>query len=100
MAENNNLPDNKEEITDALAKTKYLNINSEIGSISLESHNSVNIQPKGTPFGAKVKVDDGKSSATLTFDTKKMRDPKKNIDFDKLVNDAILNYENLEDQND
>lgn len=100
MAENHNLPDSKEEIVDILAKTKYLNLDTEIASITLESHNSVNIQPKGTPFGAKVKIDDGKSSATLTFDTKKMKDPKKKIDFDKLVDDAILNYENLEDQND
>ena len=97
MAENHNLPDSKEEIVDVLAKTKYLNIDTEIGSITLESHNSVNIQPKGTPFGAKIKADGDKSSATLTFDTKKMRDPKKRIDFDKLVDDAILNYENLEE---
>lgn len=99
MADNHNLPDSKEEIIDILAKTKYLSIENEIGSISLESHNSVNIQPKGTPFGAKIKADGEKSSATLTFDTKKMRDPKKRIDFDKLVDDAILNYENLEDTN-
>jgi hypothetical protein len=99
MTEKHNLPENKEEIIDILAKTKYLNIDTEIGSMTLESHNSVNIQPKGTPFGVKIKADGDNSSATLTFDTKKMRDPNKKIDFDKLVNDAIMNYENQEDQN-
>ena len=99
MQEDHNLPENKEEIIDILAKAKYLKIDTDLGSISLESHNSINVQPKGTPFGVKVKVDDNKSSATLTFDMKKMRDSNKKIDFDKLVNDSIMNYENQEDQN-
>ena len=95
MAENKNLPDSKEELTDILAKSKYLSVDIGSKSISLESHNSVNIQPKGTPFGVKVKVDDGKSSVTLTFDTKKMQEPKKQINFENLIDDAIRNYEKL-----
>ena len=56
MQEDHNLPENKEEIIDILAKAKYLKIDTDLGSISLESHNSINVQPKGTPFGVNVRT--------------------------------------------
>jgi hypothetical protein len=88
-----NLPEEPEEIIDIAAKAGYLKVENELGQIKLNSHNSVEIQPKGTPFGAKVKVNnDGSLTPTLTFDTKKLREPKKNIDTKQLLDDAIDDF--------
>ena len=88
-----NLPEEPEEIIDIAAKTGYLKVKTNIGDIKLNSHNSVEIQPKETPFGAKVKVNnDGSITPTLTFDTKKLREPKKNIDTNKMLDDAIDDF--------
>jgi hypothetical protein len=93
-----NLPQEPEEIVDIAAKVGYLKVENELGEIKLNSHNSVEIQPKGTPFGAKVKVNnDGSLTPTLTFDTKKLREPKKNIDTNKMLEDAINDF--WEEQN-
>jgi hypothetical protein len=93
-----NLPEEPEEIVDIVTKAGYLKVENELGEIKLNSHNSVEIQPKGTPFGAKVKVNnDGSLTPTLTFDTKKLREPKKNIDTNKMLEDAINDF--WEEQN-
>jgi len=93
-----NLPQEPEDIVDIAAKAGYLKVQTELGEIKLNSHNSVEIQPKGIPFGAKVKVNnDGSLTPTLTFDTKKLREPKKNIDTNKMLNDAINDF--WEEQN-
>jgi hypothetical protein len=91
----NNLPEEPEEIIDIAAKAGYLKVDTELGEIKLNSHNSVEIQPKGTPFGAKVKVNnDGSVTPTLTFDTKKLRDPKRNIDAKQMLDDALEDFFN------
>ena len=88
-----NLPEEPEEIVDIVAKVGYLKVENDLGEIKLNSHNSIEIQPKGTPFGAKVKVNnDGSLTPTLTFDTKKLREPKKNIDTKQLLDDAIDDF--------
>ena len=88
-----NLPEEPEEIVDIAAKAGYLKVKTDIGDIKLNSHNSVEIQPKGTPFGAKVKVENnGTVTPTLTFDTKKMREPKKQIDAKKMLDDALEDF--------
>jgi hypothetical protein len=90
-----NLPEEPEEIIDIAAKAGYLKVKTDIGDIKLNSHNSVEIQPKGTPFGAKVKVNnDGSLTPTLTFDTKKLRGPKKNIDAKQMLDDALEDFLN------
>ena len=90
-----NLPEEPEEIIDIAAKAGYLKVKTELGDIKLNSHNSVEIQPKGTPFGAKVKVEnDGSVTPTITFDTKKLRDPKKNIDAKQMLDDALEDFLN------
>ena len=90
-----NLPEEPEEIVDIAAKGGYLKVKTDIGDIKLNSHNSVEIQPKGTPFGTKVKVEnDGSVTPTLTFDTKKLRDPKKNIDAKQMLDDALEDFLN------
>jgi hypothetical protein len=88
-----NLPEEPEEIVDIISRAGYLKVENELGEIKLNSHNSVEIQPKGTPFGVKVRVNnDGSITPTLTFDTKKLRDPKKNIDIKQLLDDAIDDF--------
>jgi hypothetical protein len=90
-----NLPQEPEEIIDIAARAGYLKVKTDIGDIKLNSHNSVEIQPKGTPFGAKVKVNnDGSFTPTLTFDTKKLREPKKQIDAKQMLDDALEDFLN------
>jgi hypothetical protein len=89
-----NLP---EDIIDLVSKTEYLKINSELGEIKLEAHNQVNMQPKGTPFGTKLKLEsDGKVTPTITFDSKKMRESKVNINAKQMLDAAIEEYLNHE----
>ena len=90
-----NLPQKSEDGIDIIANAGYLGVDTEFGEIKLNSHDSVEIQPKGTPFGAKVKVEDGGSiTPTLTFDTKKMREPKKNINPEEILDDALEEFFN------
>jgi hypothetical protein len=86
-----NLPDEKE-VVDIIAKSGYLKVEDENLKITLESHNTVNIQPKGTIFGAKIKVDDNKVTPTLTFDTRKLNQPKKNINPKDIVDEALNDF--------
>ena len=89
-----NLPDEKGTL-DIIAKSGYLKVENEDLSISLEAHKQVNIQPKGSVFGAKVKVEeDGSITPTLTFDTKNLREPKKDIDTKQMLDDALEDYWN------
>jgi hypothetical protein len=79
MTKFNQLDDNElpgeRDVVDVLAKTGILKAENDKIKISLDSADTLNIQPKGTPFGAKVKVErDGSVTPTLTFDTKKLRD--------------------------
>lgn len=88
-----NLPQEPEDIIDLVARAGYLKVENELGSIQLNSHNTVEIQPKGTIFGAKIKVNDnGSITPTLTFDTKKLREPRKKIDAEKLVDQALEDF--------
>jgi hypothetical protein len=90
-----NLPKEPEEIIGIAAKAGYLKVKTDIGDIKLNSHNSVEIQPKGTPFGAKVKVNnDGSLTPTITFDIKKLREPKKQIDAKQMLDDALEDFLN------
>ncbi len=88
-----NLPEEPEDIVDIAAKAGYLKVETDIGDIKLNSHNQIEVQPKGTPFGAKVKVEEnGNITPTLTFDTKKMKEPKKKIDAKQMVDDALEDF--------
>ena len=90
------LPD-KEKIVDTLAEVEYLKVETEIGDVSLDSYNQINIQPKGTIFGTKIEVDDdGNIIPTLTFDTDKLNEPKKNIDPKDIVDQALEDFWNGE----
>lgn len=93
----NNFPDKEKDAVDIIAKAGYLKVSNDKVTISLDSANTLNIQPKGNVFGAKIKVEnDGSITPTLTFDTKKLKDSKK-IDAKSAVDEALENYLNGED---
>ena len=91
-----NLPQEPEKIIDIASKVGYLKVDTNLGEIKLNSHNSVELQPDGTILGTKIKVEEnGNIVPTLTFDTKKLEEPKNNIDnihINKLVDDAIDDF--------
>ena len=90
-----NLPEEPEDIVDIAARAGYLKVQTDIGEIKLNSHNSFEVQPKGTLFGARVKAEqDGNIIPTLTFDTKKMREPRKQIDAKQMLDDALEDFLN------
>ena len=81
----NNLPEEPEDIIDLASKTEYLKINTELD----------NILPDETLFGIKIEVEEsGDVASTLTFDTKKIREPRKNIDAKKMLDDALEDFFN------
>jgi hypothetical protein len=91
----NNLAEEPEDIVDLVSKTEYLKINTELGEIKLEAHNRVNIQPDETLFVIEIEVEEsGDVTPTLTFDTKKLRQPKKNIDAKQMLDDALEDFLN------
>ena len=90
-----NLPQEPEDNVDIVARAGYLKVENELGSIQLKSHDTVEIQPNGTIFGARIKVkEDGTATPTLTFDTKKLRESRKKIDTEQLVDDALEDFFN------
>ena len=91
----NNLPEEPEDIIDLVSKTKYLKMNTELGQIKLEENDPDNIQPDETLFGISIEVEEsGDVASTLTFDTKKIREPRKNIDAKKMLDDALEDFFN------
>lgn len=88
-----NTPQEPEDIINIAAEAEYLKVDTGIGEVKLNSYNSVEIQPNGTILGAELEVEEnGDITPTLTFDTKKLRDPKKNIDTSKMLDDAIDDF--------
>lgn len=88
-----NIPDSSEDVVDILAKAEYLKAENDKLRVSLESSDTLNIQPKGTIFGAKIKVEsNGDITPSLTFDTKKLRDKAKYTPPDKALDSALENF--------
>ena len=88
-----NSPRSAEDITNILAKTEYLEVKIDKVSVSLDSANTVDIQPEGTILGAKVKVEqNGLVVPSITVDTKKLRDANKDIFPEKLVDEALEDF--------
>lgn len=88
-----NSPDSTRDVVDILAKAGYLKAENDKVKVSLDSANTLNVQPKGTPFGAKIKVEkDGSLTPTLTFDTKKLRDKPNYVPPKDLVDKALEDF--------
>jgi len=88
-----NLPDSEKDAVDILAKAGYLKASNDKIEVSLESANTLNIQPKGNAFGAKVRVEnDGTVTPILTFDTKKLRDKQNYTPPEDLIDKALEDF--------
>lgn len=86
-------PDSEKEAVDIIAKAGYLKASNDKVEVSLESSNTINIQPKGNVFGAKIKVEEDNSiTPTLTFDTKKLRDKNKRFDPEGTIDEALKDF--------
>ncbi len=86
-------PDSEKEAVDIIAKAGYLKASNDKVEVSLESSNTINIQPKGNIFGAKIKVEEDNSiTPTLTFDTKKLRDKNKRFDPEGTIDEALKDF--------
>jgi len=89
----NNFPDEEKDLIDIIAKAGYLKASNDKVTVSLDSADTLNIQPKGTVFGAKVKVEnDGSVTPTLTFDTKKLRDKGRYTPPKQSIDDALKDF--------
>lgn len=85
-----NLPEDEKKIVDIIAKAGYLKASNDKLEVSLESHNTLNIQPKKNVFGAKIRVEEnGTITPILTFDTKKLRDNSNKTDPKNAIDDAL-----------
>jgi len=88
-----NLPDDEKDFVNIVDRAGHLKVDTEIGEIKLNSYNEIEVQPEGTIFGARVKVEEnGSITPTLTFDTKKLRDPKKHIDPKSIIDSALEDF--------
>lgn len=88
-----NLPEDEKKVVDIIAKAGYLKASNDKLEVSLESYNTLNIQPKGTIFGAKIKVEEnGSVTPTLTFDTKKLRDNSNKTDPKDAIDNALDDF--------
>ena len=88
-----NLPEDEKKVVDIIAKAGYLKASNDKLEVSLESYNTLNIQPKGTIFGAKIKVEENVSvTPTLTFDTKKLRDNSNKTDPKDAIDNALDDF--------
>jgi len=88
-----NLPDDEKKIVDIIAKAGYLKASNDKLEVSLESHNTLNIQPKKNIFGAKIKVEEnGTITPILTFDTKKLRDNSNKTDPKDAIDNALDDF--------
>jgi len=85
-------PGSEEDVVDILAKAGYLKVENDKVEVSLDSSDTLNIQPKKNIFGLKITVEEDNSiTPTLTFDTKKLRG-EKYIDYKKVLDDALENF--------
>jgi septum formation topological specificity factor MinE len=86
-----NFPSSEKDYIDILAKSGYLKVENDNIEVSLDSSDTLNIQPKNNIFGLKVTVEEDNSiTPTLTFDTRKLKD-ENDIDYKKILDDAIEN---------
>lgn len=88
-----NSPDSPEDVVNILSKAGYLKAENDQVAVSLESANTINVQPKGSIWGAKARVEkDGSITPTLTFDTKKLRENPNHVDPSMLLDKALEDF--------
>jgi hypothetical protein len=82
----------KEELDD-IAKTKLLKAETAIGSITLSSSSSIDLQPNGTPLGLRFIERQGQLTPMALFDTKKLREANQFQGASEAVDEALEHFE-------
>jgi hypothetical protein len=82
----------KEEFDD-IAKTELLKAETALGSITLSSSSSIDIQPNGTPLGLRLIDRQGRLTPMALFDTKKLREASQFQGASKAVDEALESFE-------
>jgi hypothetical protein len=88
-----NSPQNLNDTIDIAADAEYLKVTSNVGDVKLNSSNEIELQPKGTIFGARIKAEEtGTITPTLTFDTKKLWNKNERFDSKDTVDKALEDF--------
>jgi hypothetical protein len=88
-----NNPLNLKDIIDVAAEAGCFEVKTNVGDVKLNSYNEIELQPKGTIFGARIKIEEnGNVTPTLTFDTKKLWDKNKRFDSEDIVDQALEDF--------
>jgi hypothetical protein len=88
-----NNPQNLNDSIDIAAEAEYLKVTSNVGDVKLNSYNEIELQPKGTIFGARIKVEEnGNVTPTLTFDTKKLWTKNEKFNPKDIVDQALTDF--------
>ena len=93
-----NSPQNLNDTIDIAADAEYLKVTSNVGDVKLNSYNEIELQPKGTIFGARIKAEEnGTITPSLTFDTKKLWTKNEKFNPKDIVDQALTDF--LDNQN-
>jgi hypothetical protein len=88
-----NNPQNLKDGIDIAAEAEYFKVTTNVGDVKLNSYNEIELQPKGTIFGARIKVEEnGTVTPTLTFDTKKLWNKNERFDAKDTVDQALEDF--------
>ena len=88
-----NSPQNLNDSIDIAADAEYLKVTSNVGDVKLNSQNEIELQPKGTIFGARIKAEEnGTITPSLTFDTKKLWNKNERFDSKDTVDKALEDF--------
>jgi hypothetical protein len=88
-----NNPQNLNDSIDIASEAEYLKLTSNVGDVKLNSSNEIEFQPKGTIFGARIRVEEnGNVTPTLTFDTKKLWTKNEKFNPKDIVDQALTDF--------
>lgn len=88
------IPDSYEDVVDLAGKARLLKAKNSKGSIELRDSETIEVQPSGTPLGMRLRAkDNGELIPTVLFSTDKMRDPKKAVNAEDVVDSALADWE-------
>jgi hypothetical protein len=88
-----NNPQNLNDTIDIVAEAEYLKVATNVGDVKLNSYNEIELQPNGTIFGARIKVEEnGNVTSALTFDTKKLWNKNKKFNSKDTVDKALEDF--------
>lgn len=87
------LPEDAGQTIDAIAGTGLLKASTPLGEAKLRSSQELELQPRGTPLGVRIKKeDDGTITPTVLFNSKKLRDKPRMTEAKDVVDRALEEF--------